>query len=315
MSEPPASVPPPGYVAAPPPSSPPDELLTGAPVDRGLLGEDRRKLDRRRWRASAIDNLLVGIVTVPLYLRYGANLGTWTLAVALSLAYHFSFDVTSGQTPGKRRAKLRVVMADGSPVTERAASARSVLRLVDYNVGLIVYLCSGRKRRRTGDYAAGTIVCDVARVGTYSRPFNRHDVGYPAAWMVIGLVVCALTATGHMPWSYRVRADRICAQANQFVQARAGTLSFADMVAVGRQEEAYLATLPVPRNWRGRHQELLRRLQAETDAANAILMSGVTTVAPGQLAALQSLAQNDELALAHMGYRDCAGATHTGTLS
>jgi uncharacterized RDD family membrane protein YckC len=312
MSEQISSIPPPGYVASAPPA--PDELMTGAPVDRALLSEDRRKLDRRRWRASAIDNLLVGIVTVPLYLRYGANLGTWTLAVALSLAYHFVFDVTSGQTPGKRRTKLRVVMADGSPVTERAASARSVLRLVDYNVGLVVYLCSGRKRRRVGDYAAGTIVCDVARVGTHSRGLNRHDFGYPAAWTLIGAIVCALTATGHMPWSYRVRADRICAKANAFVQQGSGRLSFADMVAVGRQEEAYLALLPVPPNWRGRHRELLRRLQAENDAAAALLNPGVP-LARQQLAALQSVAESDDLALAQMGYRDCAGATHTGTIS
>jgi uncharacterized RDD family membrane protein YckC len=288
------SIPPPGYVPPPPPV--PDELMTGAPVDRGLLGENRRRLDRRRWRASAIDNLIVLVVTGPLYLHYGANLGTWTLAAAISLAYHFVFDITSGQTPGKRRTKLRSVMADGSPVTTRAASARSVLRLIDYNVGLVVYLLSGDKRRRIGDYAAGTIVCDVARVGTHRRAVGGYDLAYPLAWVLTGVVVLALTATGHTPWSYRAQADRICARATALLQGRGATITFADVVTVGEQEEDALARLPVPPNWRGRHRELLRRLDAENEAANAALAEGYTTAQPSF----------DTPVLSQMGYRDCA---------
>src|SRR5258705_176286 len=112
-----ASIPPPGFV--PRPASPPDELMTGAPVNRGLLGESRRRLDARR--------------------------------------------------------------------------------------------------RRIGDYAAGTIVCDVERVGTFRRSLRGGDAVYPLAWLATGVVVLALTATGHTPWSYRVRAERVCASARAFL--------------------------------------------------------------------------------------------------
>jgi uncharacterized RDD family membrane protein YckC len=106
--------------------------MTGAPFDRALLGESRRKLDTRRLGASILDDLLVSVVVVVLYLLYGLDFGTSVLTAGLAMTYHFLFDLTSGQTIGKRAAKLRVVMADGSPVTRRAASARAVFRTVDF---------------------------------------------------------------------------------------------------------------------------------------------------------------------------------------
>ena len=308
-----SSIPPPGYVPPAPPA--PDELMTGAPVNRGLLGESRRKLDSRRLGAWLIDGILIGVLTTPLMLRYGTGLGTKVLAAALLLAYYFLFDVTSGQTIGKRVTGLRAVMADGSPLTERAASGRSVLLIIDATlIGLVVYLLSRGRRRRIGDYAAGTIVCDVGRVGTYRRPFKLGDAGYPLAWVVTGLVVFGFTATGHMPWSYRVRADHICAKGNAFLERNHQQLSFADAVLVSRQEEAILAGMRPPANWRGRHRELLTRLHAENEAAMAVLATRDRSTAQERLSALESLAMADNVALSQLGYRDCAGAEHTKTL-
>src|SRR4051794_31493962 len=249
-----SSIPPPGYVAAPPAA--PDELMTGAPVDRGLLGESRRKLDSRRLAALFVDDLVLLVVVVPLFLAYGRDLGTSVLIAALVLTYHFVCELTRGQTVGKIVARLRVVMADGSPLTVRAASARAVLRLVDMTgAGLVVYMLSRGRRRRIGDYAAGTIVCDVARVGTFTRPLSGADLRYPGAWLAVGTVMFALSVAGRAPWSYRVHADRVCKVAQAYI---AGPID--PMSALGMRNQMWdaLNRMTVPRNWEERHGELLR---------------------------------------------------------
>jgi uncharacterized RDD family membrane protein YckC len=300
------SIPPPGYVPPPPPA--PDELMTGAPVDRALLDESRRKLDTRRLVAWIIDGLVVGILTVPLVLYFGTDLGTTVPIAASMLAYYFLFDVTTGQSIGKRARRLRVVMADGSPVTVRAASARSVLLILDSTlIGLAVYLLSRGRRRRIGDYAAGTIVCDVARVGTFRRPLRGVDLLYPLAWVATGIVVLALTATGHTSWSYRARADGICAGAHRFLAHRPGGASPTQVLGMHTQLWFYLRRMDAPRNWGDRHQELLRRLSAENDAlANIVTMRGGPDRATA--AAFQVQLADDRVALQRLGYRSCAAA-------
>lgn len=79
----------------------------------------------------------------------------------------FGYDVffetrASGRTPGKRRAGLRVVLADGRPVTFSASALRTVVRLVDflpgaYLTGAVAILVT-RRNQRLGDLAAGTLV-------------------------------------------------------------------------------------------------------------------------------------------------------------
>lgn len=68
----------------------------------------------------------------------------------------------AGQSPGKRLAGLRVVRANGTPLTFTDSAIRNIVRLVDllpgfYTVGLIAVFCS-RQCQRLGDMAAGTIV-------------------------------------------------------------------------------------------------------------------------------------------------------------
>ena len=81
----------------------------------------------------------------------------------LDLGYFLLFEALwSGQTPGKRSLKLRVIRMDGQPIGWLESAIRNILRAVDilsgvYPVGLIVIFFSSRSQR-IGDYAAGTVV-------------------------------------------------------------------------------------------------------------------------------------------------------------
>ena len=68
-----------------------------------------------------------------------------------------------GATPGKRAMGLRVVQANGSPITVGQAVVRNFLRFIDgmpfftYGFGMASCLAS-RRFQRLGDLAAGTVV-------------------------------------------------------------------------------------------------------------------------------------------------------------
>ena len=93
----------------------------------------------------------------------------WILALGVvayaivDLGYFFIFEAFwSGQTPGKRQQKLRVIRANGQPVGWLESAIRNIVRAVDllmgiYPLGLIVAFLS-RSNQRIGDYAAGTVV-------------------------------------------------------------------------------------------------------------------------------------------------------------
>lgn len=94
----------------------------------------------------------------------------WVLAVMilvlfLILAGYFAFFewAWSGQTPGKRWLKLRVLREDGRPITFWEAAVRNLLRTLDmmpapfYSIGLISVFSTTRDQR-IGDMVAGTVV-------------------------------------------------------------------------------------------------------------------------------------------------------------
>ncbi|MDQ3011178.1 MAG: RDD family protein, partial [Acidobacteriota bacterium] len=94
----------------------------------------------------------------------------WTIALSILVAFVLFFGyfvffetVWSGQTPGKRWLKLRVIQEDGRPLTFFASLARNLIRLMDmqpgffYSVG-IVSVFAGEQAKRLGDYVAGTVV-------------------------------------------------------------------------------------------------------------------------------------------------------------
>jgi hypothetical protein len=69
----------------------------------------------------------------------------------------------SGQTPGKRWLKLRVIREDGRPISFLEAMIRNLIRVIDfivppfYSVGLVSVFATERDQR-VGDLVAGTVV-------------------------------------------------------------------------------------------------------------------------------------------------------------
>ena len=101
----------------------------------------------------------------------GFNLGGWSAAVffALVLGLLALSEWLFGTTPGKRLLGLRVIDANGGPISARAAVTRNALRLLDafpyvlpYVVGGIAAVSSDRNQR-LGDRAGATIVIQRAK--------------------------------------------------------------------------------------------------------------------------------------------------------
>ena len=93
-----------------------------------------------------------------------------TIYVVWWLTYYFAFEYFwNGQTPGKRAARIRVVMGSGTPLTKSAAVKRTLARPVDmlpwlvpYALGVLWTLATGEKRRqRIGDIWGDTKVIRV----------------------------------------------------------------------------------------------------------------------------------------------------------
>lgn len=132
-----------------------------------------------RFLAAAIDHIIQIIVAVIIVLIAGSltdwslfdGVGGWTTALAvlalfaLYWGYFVVFEtIWSGQTPGKRIMRLRVVREDGRPVRFFEVFVRNLIRLVldtqpafSYAVGVISVIFSPRSKR-LGDFVAGTVV-------------------------------------------------------------------------------------------------------------------------------------------------------------
>ncbi len=109
------------------------------------------------------------------------------LAFVLFWFYPVLFEVLrDGQTPGKQAMSLRVVNANGTPVTWLASIVRNLLRTVDmlplfYACGLVAILVDAHSRR-IGDIVAGTLV-------VYTDPPAKQSVAplVPPVWPPVPL--------------------------------------------------------------------------------------------------------------------------------
>src|SRR5215831_17671100 len=140
-----------------------------------------------RFLACAVDHVIqvVSFVIVYFIARFlspglrsaeGAVFGAewevslWVLAGAIIASFLIFFGyfiffetVWSGQTPGKRWLKLRVIQEDGRPINFFTALLRNLLRLADmipppfYSLGIISIFASQRAKR-LGDFVANTVV-------------------------------------------------------------------------------------------------------------------------------------------------------------
>lgn len=121
------------------------------------------------------------------------SMSNWTIALMivglflLFAGYFIFFEwLWSGQTPGKRLMKLRVIREDGRPITIWEAVARNLLRIFDaipgfvvpiYSIGLISIFLN-RRDQRVGDLFAGTV---VIRERTDEAPTFAETFSNPVA--------------------------------------------------------------------------------------------------------------------------------------
>ena len=135
-----------------------------------------------RFLAYAIDHSLQGLILILMVIAFSIAANNSQLEAAISsapkwaqalltlvgfliLSSYFAFFewIWSGQTPGKRWLKLRVLREDGRPITFWEAAVRNLLRTFDmmpapfYSIGLISVFASS-KDQRVGDMVAGTVV-------------------------------------------------------------------------------------------------------------------------------------------------------------
>jgi len=114
----------------------------------------------------------------------GAMVGLAVVAFAIPFLVLLYFilqeGLWQGQTLGKKAAGLRVIMADGTPITFPAATYRNILRFGDffpacYLIGFVL-MFTNERAQRLGDLAAGTIVIHDPQVKPNFNP-APHRVG------------------------------------------------------------------------------------------------------------------------------------------
>lgn len=139
-----------------------------------------------RFSAALIDFIIQAALVLALSALTALTLGGTAGLIAYSLSVFFAFVVydvlfevrAAGRTPGKRSLGLRVVLADGGPVTLRASAVRNLIRLFEgvatAYVPAILSILLTRDNQRLGDLAGGTVVArevtPAARGGPASAP-------------------------------------------------------------------------------------------------------------------------------------------------
>jgi uncharacterized RDD family membrane protein YckC len=132
-----------------------------------------------RFLAAGIDHLIQTVAIVIILVAAGtlgswqmfSSMSVWTAALtvlvifAIYWGYFVAFETLwSGQTPGKRIMRLRVVREDGRPVRFFEVFVRNLLRLAidvqplpSFAIGVVSIIFSERSKR-VGDFVAGTVV-------------------------------------------------------------------------------------------------------------------------------------------------------------
>jgi uncharacterized RDD family membrane protein YckC len=109
-----------------------------------------------RFTTSTIEKITSGNLWVT------ALVGLVTFAIIFGY-FAFFEALWSGQTPGKRWLRLRVIKEDGRPLNSFEALLRNILRLADifpppfYSIGIFFVFANARSKR-LGDLVAGTVV-------------------------------------------------------------------------------------------------------------------------------------------------------------
>jgi uncharacterized RDD family membrane protein YckC len=117
------------------------------------------------------------------------GIGMWVYAILIIVTFLIFFGyfvffeaIWSGQTPGKRLLKLRVIQGDGRPITFFAALTRNLLRIADFIPGLysvgIVSIFASERAQRLGDFVANTFVIKerAAEAPTFDEVFASEVI-------------------------------------------------------------------------------------------------------------------------------------------
>jgi uncharacterized RDD family membrane protein YckC len=200
-------------------------------VDRAAFAREARS---GRLAAVMVDTIVLALLTGLVNAVYGVtqvtsayvagseSVTTTTTAVAwpwlmlLGVVYFAVGEAMFGTTLGKRWMHLKVVRADGTPLTVRDVLVRNVLKPVDFLPifyllgGAFVILTPGAQR--LGDLAAGTTVVYGHRAGATltSGPTARRVLVAALALAAVvtvlfayfgrpALVIDGLYKTGHLP--------------------------------------------------------------------------------------------------------------------
>lgn len=191
-----------------------------------------------RFLATLLDTLIQGAAIIALALVAGVvgigiageGASGWALAFFFVTAflvmfgYHVIFEtLSSGRTPGKQAAGIRVVRMGGGPVGFLASMIRNTVRLVDflpflYGVGIVLIVANTRNQR-LGDMAAGTLVVreqsggvrSPAGVGLWASTVTVPPEAV-ATWDVTAITADELLVVRHfldrrlqLPWGPRAQ--------------------------------------------------------------------------------------------------------------
>jgi uncharacterized RDD family membrane protein YckC len=228
---------------------------TTARAGHANVPADRKPFDGRRVFAYLIDALCIGMVPLVLDATSVVTEGAWLVFTAISLIYFFLCEATTGQTVGKRAMRLRVVALDGSPASAGAISARTVLRILEPGmIGLIVLVCSGRRRRRLGDFLGGTVVVD-ATPDPGRPPRSLMTIVYPVGWLAGAVFVFA--SMGHGGDVYLAELDAVCEQTGVIVTEDSGAAPALAALDLQEAEFAAMRSLRPSPERIALHQEVL----------------------------------------------------------
>jgi uncharacterized RDD family membrane protein YckC len=290
--------------------------------------EDRRRLDRRRWIAHVIDEIVAAVVGVGIgyFVFSGAAVGTLMTYLALKLSYYLVLETALGQTLGKKAMRLRVVGMDGNGVSANKIAARTIFRFFDEAAALgflpvvagVTMLLTGPRRQRLGDLAAGTVVRDD------DRPFKRAPesplvVAYPVLW--IGAALAAGAALPDKPileyfrneHPYMAKIDRICEKRVRQTEAMR-SIEGNNIVTFRiffRQEQRKIEELPPPpKEVRGDVKEVIRIHSQINRALDRALREARSAPDPvpvleSHASQIQVLAENAETRFAELGLPYC----------
>jgi uncharacterized RDD family membrane protein YckC len=128
------------------------------------FGIDAALIDAIAIVVAALVALTFSVVSVPEEVRTLAVAAGGVAFVLLSVGYFVTFWSTTGQTPGCRVLRIRVVPASGDRILPRRALLRFVgltLAAIPLFAGFLLILVDDR-RRGLHDYIARTVVVDAS---------------------------------------------------------------------------------------------------------------------------------------------------------